>query len=164
DLLVRQIADTRSLIDKVLGGSVIPESPIVLNRKPVSLRTVLTEAEKQLRSTCDANRLKMTLKVPPEPIYLGADATRLAKAFGDLFGNACTRCGESCQVTVTAEREAGVEPAQVVVRVRDDGAAIDAQLLPRVFETSSSRIAEQEPGGANADLSLAQQVVKMHGG
>jgi CheY-like chemotaxis protein len=67
-------------------------------------------------------------------------------------------------VTVTAERVAGVEPAQVVVRVRDDGAAIDAQLLPRVFETSANRMSGQASRGSNSDLALVQQVVKLHGG
>jgi CheY-like chemotaxis protein len=155
DLLMRQIGEVRSLVDNLLGGSIAPESAIVLNRKPVSLRTILTTAENQLRSTCDAIRLKVTFTLPREPIYLVADAARLEKVFGDLFSNACKRSGGECRVTVTAERESGVEPAQVAVRVRDDGAAIDAELLPRIFEAS---------GGSSPDLALVQRIVKMHGG
>ena len=164
DALIRQIGEVCRRVEALLGGSRAREEQIELNRKPVALRTILTTAENLVRSTCDANQLKLTVAMPREPIYLEADAARLEQVLGDLLRNACRRSSEGCIVTVTAERESGVEPAQVAIRVRDDGAEIDAQSLPQIFDAPAGQSAEPATCGPGPDLTLVQRLVTMHGG
>ncbi len=143
-----------------------PEGKIELRRKPVALEAILKAAESLVHSICAAGRRKLAVKLPAEPIYLDADAMRLEQVFGNLLGNACQHAGESCHITVTAERDPAAEPPQVVVRVRDDGVGIDAELLPRIFDPSvqASRSLDHAHGGQGSGLTLVQRLVQMHGG
>jgi CheY-like chemotaxis protein len=60
----------------------------------------------------------------------------------------------------------GVEPPEVTIHVRDDGAGIDPELLPRVFElfVQASRTLDRAHGGLGIGLTLVERLVKLHGG
>jgi len=142
------------------------EGKIELRRKPVALDAILKASERGVRSSCTANRQKLTIKLPAEPIYLDADATRLEQVFGHLLGNACQHAGEGAQITVDAERDPVAEPPQIVVRIRDDGAGIDCELLRRIFDPTIRANPNPDPtsGDLGGGLVFVQQLVKMHGG
>ncbi len=142
------------------------EGKIKLRRKPVALEAILKLAERSVREICAVNRQKLALKLPAEPIYLDADATRLEQVFGILLGNACQHAGEGCHITVTAERDPAVEPPQIVVRVHDDGVGIGSELLRRILDPSvqANPNLDQASGDFGSGLALVQQLVKMHGG
>lgn len=50
--------------------------------------------------------------------------------------------------------------------MRDDGAGIDPELLPRIFDlfVQSSRTLDRSHGGLGIGLTLVQRLVKLHGG
>jgi CheY-like chemotaxis protein len=104
--------------------------------------------------------------MPAEPIFINGDATRLEQVFNNLLGNACKYGGEGCHISVSAERKEGVEAPEVVVRVRDDGAGIDPELLPRVFDlfVQETRTLDRAHGGLGIGLTLVSRLVKLHGG
>ena len=54
----------------------------------------------------------------------------------------------------------------VEVTVRDDGAGIDPELLPRVFDlfVQASRTLDRAHGGLGIGLTLVSRLVKLHGG
>lgn len=142
------------------------EGKIELRRKPVALDAILKASERTVRSICATNRQKLAIKLPAEPTYLDADATRLEQVFGELLGNACQHAGEGCQITVTVQRAPAVEPLQIVVRIRDDGVGIDSELLRRIFDPSPQPNPgpNQAPGDTGRGLVFVQQLVTMHGG
>ena len=56
--------------------------------------------------------------------------------------------------------------SEVLVRVRDDGAGIDPELLPRIFDlfVQATRSLDRAHGGLGIGLTLVQRLVKLHGG
>jgi CheY-like chemotaxis protein len=71
-----------------------------------------------------------------------------------------TQRGGEIDITV---RDAGPD---LEVRVRDNGAGIAAELVPRVFElfVQSERTPDRSQGGLGIGLSVVKRLVEMHGG
>jgi PAS domain S-box-containing protein len=162
----RQIENMSRMIDDLLDISRITEGKIELRKRPVALEAILTAATSLARSGCAARHQDLTVSMPAEAVYLNADATRLEQVFINLLGNACKYSADGCHISLSAERAPGIEPPEVVVRVRDDGAGIDPELLPRVFElfVQSTRTLDRAHGGLGIGLTLVSRLVKLHGG
>ena len=103
-----------------------------------------------------------SLTLPPIPVYLAADLTRLAQVFSNLLNNAAKYTEPGGRISLTGE----LSGAEVVVRVRDNGLGIPADALPRIFEMFSQvdRNMERAQGGLGIGLTLVRRLVEMHGG
>ena len=165
-IIVRQVENMSRMIDDLLDVSRITEGKIELRKQPVALEAVLTAAGSLARSGFAARQQTLAVSLPADPVYLDADATRLEQVFGNLLTNACKYSGEGSHITLNAERAAGVEPPEVVISVRDNGAGIALELLPRVFDlfVQASRTLDRVHGGLGIGLTLVQRLVKLHGG
>ena len=161
-ILTRQIENMSRMIDDLLDVSRITEGKIELRKKPVALTAILTAAASTARSSCIARGQELTVSLPAEPIFLDADATRLEQVLGNLLNNACKYGGEGCHISLRGER-AGDE---VIVSVSDDGAGIDPELLPHIFDlfVQASRTLDRSHGGLGIGLTLVSRLVKLHGG
>ena len=82
-----------------------------------------------------------------------------------FWANACKYGGEGCHIWLSAER-ASAASEEVVVRVRDDGAGIEPDLLPRIFDlfVQASRTLDRTHGGLGIGLTLVKRLVQLHGG
>ncbi len=165
-IIGRQIGNMTRMIDDLLDVSRITEGRIELCRQPTALADILAAAASVARSGSAARRQELTISLPAEPIFLNADATRLDQVFGNLLGNACKYSDSGCHISLSAERAAGVEPPEVIVRVRDDGTGIAPELLPHIFDlfVQSTRSLDRAHGGLGIGLTLVQRLVKLHGG
>jgi two-component system CheB/CheR fusion protein len=71
-------------------------------------------------------------------------------------------------VSLSAEVEPGAasQPATAVIRVRDSGIGIPADLLSRVFDlfTQANRSLDRSQGGLGVGLTLVRRLVELHGG
>jgi len=100
--------------------------------------------------------------LPTDPIWLAADAGRLEQAVVNLLTNAAKYTDEGGHIWLTLEREGD----RAVLRVRDDGVGISAELLPHVFDlfTQEERSLDRAQGGLGIGLSLVRRLVELHGG
>jgi PAS domain S-box-containing protein len=165
-IIGRQIENMSRMIDDLLDVSRITEGKIELRKKPVPLEAILTAATSLVRSGCAARHQDLAVSMPSEPVFLNADGTRLEQVFTNLLSNACKYSGDGCHISLSAERVAGTEPPEVIVRVRDDGAGIAPELLPRVFDlfVQATRALDRAHGGLGIGLTLVSRLVKLHGG
>jgi CheY-like chemotaxis protein len=102
------------------------------------------------------------VSLPPEPIWLYADASRLEQVVTNLLTNAAKYTNEGGHIRLSALQEGD----QVVLRVRDTGLGIAPDLLPRIFDlfAQAERSADRSQGGLGIGLTLAKRLVEMHDG
>jgi CheY-like chemotaxis protein len=97
-----------------------------------------------------------------EPLWLEGDLVRLAQALGNLLCNAAKYTEAGGEMGLHAAREG----AQAVIRVSDTGIGIAPEMLPRLFEMFMQVApgANRSQGGLGIGLTLARNLVAMHGG
>ena len=130
DMMERQLGQMVRLVDDLLDVSRISRGKIELRRGRIELASAIHHAVEACRPNMDAARQNLTVSLPPEPIYLNADPTRLAQVVGNLLSNANKYTDEGGNIDLTLER-AGDE---AVIRVSDTGIGIAADQLPRIFD------------------------------
>ena len=102
----------------------------------------------------------LTIATDPAPIEVRGDRHMLSRAVANLLENAvkCTPSGGRIAVTVTTDGKM----ARLVVA--DDGPGIPAAERERVFDRFYRLEASRTTEGNGLGLSLAQAVVRLHGG
>jgi signal transduction histidine kinase/ActR/RegA family two-component response regulator len=162
EVMDRQVHQMGRLLDDLLDISRITRGTIELRRRPVELRDVVNAALEAARPLIEEHRHTLALDLPEEPILLDADATRLGQVVLNLINNAAKYTEPGGTIRVSAARE----DATVVVRVRDNGIGIPADMLTRIFDmfTQVDRTQERMGGGLGIGLTLAQRLVALHGG
>jgi signal transduction histidine kinase/CheY-like chemotaxis protein len=161
-IVERQVNHLARLLDDLLDVSRITRGRIELNRAPLLLSAVINDAVEAARPLLMARRHELTVVLPPEPVVLEADATRLTQVFGNLLNNAAkfTPAGGRVRLTAEADEDAAV------VRVADTGVGIASEMLPRVFDlfTQADRSLSRSEGGLGIGLTLVRSLVELHGG
>ena len=158
----RQMQLMTTLIDDLLDISRIALGKLELRKERVALATVVQGAVETSRPLIDRLGHELVIALPPDPIPLGADLTRLAQVFVNLLNNAAKYSERGGRIRLTAERQG----SDAVVSIKDTGIGIPADKLPHVFEmyTQVDRALERSEGGLGIGLSLVKQLVAMHGG
>ena len=161
-MIQRQLTQMVRLVDDLLDVSRITRGKIELRKERVELAAVVASALETGRPLIEASGHELTVTIPPEPIPLDADLTRLAQVFSNLLQNAAKYTEQGGHVWLTAERHGG----EVVVKIRDTGLGIPAEMLPRIFEMfiQVDRSLERSQGGLGVGLTLVKRLVEMHGG
>ncbi len=162
DIIERQVRQMSRLVDDLLDISRITSGKITLQRNRVSLNTVVTDAVESSRPLIEASLHNLTVTLPPEPIFLDADAIRLVQVFSNLLTNAAKYTEKGGHIWLTAEPQNG----DVVVSVVDTGIGIAPKHLPQIFEMFSqvAPALERSQGGLGIGLSLVRGLVELHGG
>ncbi|MGE3776891.1 MAG: MEDS domain-containing protein [Pirellulaceae bacterium] len=162
DLMRRQVEQLVRLVDDLLDVSRIMRGKVNLRRELVELAQVVARASETARPLIDAQHHRFTRSLPAEPVWIDGDPVRLAQVFSNLLANSAKYTEYGGQIALTAQ----VEEDEVVIRVRDSGIGIDAELLPHVFElfTQSERAIDRSQGGLGIGLTVSKSLVEMHGG
>jgi PAS domain S-box-containing protein len=158
----RQVGQMVRLIDDLLDASRISRGKLVLRPQRITLESVVTQALETARPHLEAAGHLLEVSLPPEPVWLDADPTRLAQVFGNLLDNASKYSPPRAEVRVDARCRDG----RVEVRVTDTGTGIPADQLGSIFEMFSQvdRSLERTSGGLGIGLALVRGLVEMHGG
>jgi PAS domain S-box-containing protein len=158
-IIERQVSYMVRLIDDLLEVSRITLGKLELRRERTTLQQVLEVATEIARPLL---KQELQVTVPPEPIALEADPTRLAQVFGNLLSNACRYTPAGGHIALDARVEGG----ELEVTVRDDGIGIAAEHLPRLFQMFSQveSAGSRAQGGLGIGLALAKGLVELHGG
>jgi CheY-like chemotaxis protein/two-component sensor histidine kinase len=151
-----------NLLDDLLDVSRISRDKLILRTERLELAAAIDQAVEIARPLIDARDHALTLELPPEPIMLDGDPTRLAQIFSNLLTNAAKYSEKGKPIRLNASRRG----SEVVVSVKDDGIGIIAENLPRVFEMFSQiqTALNRSHGGLGIGLALVRKLVEMHGG
>ena len=161
-IMQRQLNQMVRLIDDLLDVSRITRNKLELRKELVGLSTIVQNSLEISGPQLEQSGNKVSLEFPPEPMLLHADPTRLAQTFSNLLNNAAKYSKKGSSILVAAERHG----EEVIVRVCDEGIGIAPEMLAGIFEmfTQLDRSTYQRQGGLGIGLTLARQLVEMHGG
>jgi PAS domain S-box-containing protein len=162
EVMDRQLSHMVRLIDDLLDVSRISQNKMDLRRSRVLLAEAVGGAVETARPLIDAAGHELTVSLPPDPVYLDADPTRLTQVFANLLTNSAKYTERGGRIWLTAAPAGG----EVVISVRDTGIGIPAASLPTIFDLFSQvdRSIERATGGLGIGLALVKGLVEMHGG
>ena len=162
EMLERQVGQMARLVDDLLDMSRITRGKIELRKERIELAPIVSQAVEAVRPLYRSMDHELTITLPPHPILLDADPTRLAQVVGNLLNNACKFTDRGGHVWLTVEQEG----AQAVVRVRDNGIGIAAEQIPRLFEMFAQvdTSLERSRDGLGIGLTLVKTLLERHGG
>jgi PAS domain S-box-containing protein len=158
----RQIRHLSRLVDDLLDVSRFTHGRISLRKAPVELAPVVKGALETAWPLLEARGHALAVSLPDEPLWLEADATRIEQVVANLLNNAAKFTEPGGRIELSAEAQGG----EAVLRVRDTGAGIPPDLLPRVFDlfVQGERSLDRAHGGLGIGLTLVRSLVERHGG
>ncbi|MEG4632904.1 ATP-binding protein [Microcoleus sp. AR_TQ3_B6] len=158
-----------SLINDILDFSQLKHKTIVLQIKPIGMREIVSVILTLSHPLVGKKKLELINSVSPELPTIAADENRLQQILYNLIGNAI-KFTESGTVEISAELVTGNAQSppnsQLAITVSDTGIGIPEDKLERIFESfeQADGSTAREYGGTGLGLTVAQQLVELHGG
>jgi signal transduction histidine kinase/ActR/RegA family two-component response regulator len=162
DVIERQVQHITRMVDDLLDVSRITRGKINVQREPIDVAVAVSRAVEMVQPLIDTRKHQLTTSLPVEPIWLEADAPRLAQVLANLLNNAAKYTEEGGRIWLTVETDEN----NVLLKVRDNGIGIPPDYLPRVFDLFSQEDSSfgRTQGGLGIGLTLVRSLVRMHGG
>jgi CheY-like chemotaxis protein len=162
EVIHRQLAYLTRLVDDLLDVSRITRGRITLAREPLDVATLINRAVETIEPLLQEREHKLTLQIPPDPLRVDGDSTRLTQALGNVLGNAAKYTERGGRIDLLCTRQG----TDVEIRIRDNGIGIPGDLLPRIFDlfTQLDRRSDHALTGLGIGLALVRRLVEMHGG
>lgn len=162
EVVLRQVKHLARLIDDLLDVSRISRGKISLRREPIDLAPVVGSAVEAVRPLLEERKHELSVSLVNGGLRLEADPLRLEQILINLLTNAAKYTDAGGRISLTARHEGH----DVVIKVRDTGVGISAELMPRIFDlfAQGDRTIARSEGGLGIGLTLVQKLAEMHGG
>jgi PAS domain S-box-containing protein len=150
------------LVSDLLDLSRLQMGKLSLDRKPISLSTVIKEAVETVSAEVKAREISLSVNLDSEILVVEGDSVRLGQIAWNLLNNAVKFTPPGGRIKITLDQEGN----EARLTVDDSGQGISPEFLPHVFEmfrqadASSSR----RQGGMGIGLALVKQLVGLHHG
>ena len=164
DIISRQVKHMTSLIDDLLDVSRVTRGLIELEKESVDMAQVVAAAIEQANPLLQARGHTLTTRHSAAVAVVRGDRTRLVQVMSNLLNNAAKYTPQGGNIEVALEVVA--EGSTVRISVTDNGAGIDASLLPHLFDlfTQGHRTSDRAQGGLGLGLALVKSMLLMHRG
>jgi PAS domain S-box-containing protein len=150
------------LVADILDVSRIITGGLRLDMGPVDVAAVIGAALDAVRPAADAKKVHLRTRLMGPRALVQGDAQRLQQVVWNLLSNAVKFTPTGGTVAVEVIGEGGA----MLLRVRDDGAGIEPEFLPFVFERfrQADSSASRQHGGLGLGLAIVRHLVELHGG
>ena len=150
------------MIEEVLDQRQTSADGLHLRKAWFYLGTVVADAIEATGALLEDRASRLSVLLPPEPLWVYADPLRVQQILINLLTNAAkyTKLGGRIQLVVE------VTAGSVNIAVSDDGVGIPGVLLPRVFDLFERSIGSTHAqiAGLGIGLALVKRLVERHDG
>jgi signal transduction histidine kinase/ActR/RegA family two-component response regulator len=162
DVVDHQVRQMGHLVDELLEISRVTSGKVRLQKEPIDVGTIVAFAVETSRPTIEQQHHRLSIALPPGPVFVEADSIRMAQVLSNLLNNAAKYTESGGQIRLGV----AIEGAEVAFRVRDTGIGIPAEMLSQVFDlfTQVDKSLDHSQGGLGLGLTLVRSLVEMHGG
>jgi PAS domain S-box-containing protein len=147
--LMRELLD----ITRLEAGTMVPRLV------PVTAAELLVTALQATRASAIKQNVDVSIAPNPSPATVMADRSQIGRVLENLISNAVRHSEPESKVTLRAE-PAGND---VLFSVEDTGSGIPQEYLAKIFDRFV-QVPGATQGGAGLGLSIAQTIVRAHGG
>ncbi len=164
NMMERQIRHMAGLVENLLDMSRITRNMIELHRERLDLAALVRNTAEDYRDTLVRGGLSLMVLVPPRPVWVSGDPTRLTQVLTSLLSNSAKFTDPGGEVHVALSVLA--DRRQAVLSVRDTGIGIDQDMMPQLFDVfaQADRSLDRTRGGLGLGLALVKGLVQLHGG
>ncbi|HEX2932330.1 MAG TPA: ATP-binding protein, partial [Candidatus Binatia bacterium] len=150
------------LIDDLLDVSRIITGKLTLDRRPLEIAHVVSDAVNTVRPAADAKNIAIETSFDAEAGPVLGDANRLQQVVWNLLSNAVKFTPKHGRIEVALHRV----NSEVQVSVGDSGEGISSEFLPYVFDRFSQGDGKttRPHSGLGLGLAIVRQLVELHGG
>ena len=161
DIIDRQLTHVTRLVDDLLDIGRLTTGKIRLQRENVSVADLVARAVETARPVIEARRHTLSIELPPQPVHIHADPTRLSQIMQNLLLNAAKYTPDGGRVAVKAHSADGF----VTISITDNGRGIAPGDLQRIFELfAQGDNGTPNESGLGVGLTLARSLAELHGG
>ena len=150
------------LIEDLLDISRIITGKLTLDRQPLEMAPVISDAVNTVRPAAEAKNITIEMTFDPQAEPVLGDANRLQQVVWNLLSNAVKFTPKGGQIYVALNRV----DSEIELSVRDTGEGIGAEFLPYVFERfrQADGKSTRQHGGLGLGLAIVRHLVEQHGG
>lgn len=162
EVMTRQITHLVRLVDDLTDVTRVDKGKVELQEAPVELNSLVKDALEMTAAAIDARRHAVVFRPSHEDLWVHGDGSRLLQVVGNVLHNAAKYTPEQGRIEVKL-RTIGT---RALIEVKDNGAGIDAEMLPQVFGmfVQARSRSTDEQAGLGVGLTLADRLVRDHGG
>lgn len=162
EMMDRQLVHLVRLIDDLLDVSRVSQGKIELRKERIQAADVIRSALETNRPLIASAGHSLAVDMPPEPIWIDADLTRLAQVVSNLLNNAAKYTPKGGRIGLSLRTEGN----DAVIAVSDNGLGIPLDMQSRIFQLFAQveNHADHARGGLGIGLALVKQLVAMHDG
>jgi signal transduction histidine kinase len=157
-----EIDTIRRMVDDLIDVTRMSAGKVLLEKHCQDLRSVVEAAVATCRPNIDMQTHHLNVILPIAPLQTDVDAVRMRQVFINLIQNAANFTKNGGTIWV----KAGVEAAEAVVKVGDNGIGISPEVLPHIFDlfTQAEFAGERPTPGLGIGLSVVKDLTQLHGG
>jgi two-component system phosphate regulon sensor histidine kinase PhoR len=162
NIINSEVTRLARFIDDLLSISSMEVGALTIDRQKVETARLFDEVLLKVQPLLEHKQIEFVAELPPKMPDLLLDKDKIIAVIVNVLGNAAKYTPAGGRVSLRVKGEEG----KLRVSVEDTGVGISPEDLPRLFDkffrSEDPRV--QAETGTGLGLSLAREVVRMHGG
>jgi len=162
ELIERQVARLKRLVDELLDIARISHGHIELRKAVINLVEVVKHAATASRTRIEERQHKLSIAVAEATLWVRGDEVRLEQVVSNLLENAAKYTEPGGIIALALTREQG----EAVLSIQDNGIGIALDRLENIFDlfTQVDSSLARSAGGLGIGLTLVRRLLELHGG
>ena len=161
-IIDRQVRHMTSLVDDLLDVSRVTRGLVELDKEPVDVSHIVTDAIEQVAPMVQARQHYLALHMTPDATIVLGDRKRLVQVLANILNNAAKYTHEGGTIRLCTQ----VDDSHVLIEIADTGIGMALELVGRAFDlfAQAERAADRSSGGLGLGLALVKSLVELHHG